>query len=212
MGRTVCTELQCLYKGDLYLTSVPVQGCTLPYLSVCTRVHFTLPQCLYKGELYFISVPVRGCTLPYLSACTRVHFTLPQCLYEGALYLTSVPAQGCTLLTFDVGSSRCSITPTSYGTKQWNVTRKFALYIKDKSRFVLRSKWSRVRNCDREVCDFHGSPAGLARGDNTIQRMLDTQGHRHTLGICNNFCFATATLVPRTRLVALCIVLLIRHF
>ena len=28
--RTACTEPQCLYKGALYLTSVPVQGCTLP--------------------------------------------------------------------------------------------------------------------------------------------------------------------------------------
>jgi len=31
---------------------VPVQGCTLPYLGACARVHFTLPQCLYKGALY----------------------------------------------------------------------------------------------------------------------------------------------------------------
>ena len=71
MGRTVCTEPQCLYKGALYLylylyspyepyglyrASVPVQRCTLPLpipllslwavlpvqsLSVCTTVHFT---------------------------------------------------------------------------------------------------------------------------------------------------------------------------
>jgi len=40
---------QCLYKGALYLISVPVQGCTLPYLSACMRVRFTLPQCLHKG-------------------------------------------------------------------------------------------------------------------------------------------------------------------
>jgi len=33
---------QCLYKGALYLTSVPVQGCTLPYLSACKTVTFTL--------------------------------------------------------------------------------------------------------------------------------------------------------------------------
>ena len=86
MDRTACTEPQCLYKGTLYITSVPVQECTLPYLSACTRVHFTLPQCLYKGALYL-----------YLSVCTRVRFTLPHCLYKGALYLTSVPVQGCTL-------------------------------------------------------------------------------------------------------------------
>ena len=78
---------------------MPAQGCTLPYLSACIRVHFTLPKCLYKGALYLTSVPVQGCTLPlpYLSACTRVHFTLLQCLYKGALYLTSVPVQWCTL-------------------------------------------------------------------------------------------------------------------
>ena len=119
MSPTSCTEPQCLYKGALYLASVPVQGCTFPYLSACTRGHFTLPQCLYKGHftlpqcltrghftlpqclykgtLYLTSVPVQGGTLPYLNACTREHFTLPQCLYKGALYLTSVPVQGCTL-------------------------------------------------------------------------------------------------------------------
>ena len=41
MSCTACTEPQCLYKGALYLTSVPVQGCTLPYLRACTRVTFT---------------------------------------------------------------------------------------------------------------------------------------------------------------------------
>ena len=71
MGRTACTEPQCLYRGALYLylylyspygpyglyrASVPVQGCTLPLpipllplwtvrpvqsLSDCTTVHFT---------------------------------------------------------------------------------------------------------------------------------------------------------------------------
>ena len=52
MGRTACTEPQCLYKGALYLTvelylyspygpyglyraSVPEQGCTLPFIYDC---------------------------------------------------------------------------------------------------------------------------------------------------------------------------------
>ena len=52
MGRTACTEPQCLYR-----TSVPVQS-----LSACTE-----PQCLYRA-----SVPVQS-----LSACTE-----PQCLYR----------------------------------------------------------------------------------------------------------------------------------
>jgi hypothetical protein len=107
MGRTACTEPQCLYKGALYLTSVPVQVCTLPYLSACTGVHFTLPQCLtrvqfslpqclYKGALYLTSVPVQRGTLPYLSACTTVHFTLPQCLTR--VYFTYLSA--CTGVHF----------------------------------------------------------------------------------------------------------------
>ena len=50
MCRTACTEPQCLYKGALYLTSVIVQGPTLPYLSACTRVHFA-----FTLEWYFPS-------------------------------------------------------------------------------------------------------------------------------------------------------------
>jgi hypothetical protein len=46
---------QCLYKGALYLTSVPVQGCTLPYLSACTRVTFTLPFPLSLLQVNYFS-------------------------------------------------------------------------------------------------------------------------------------------------------------
>jgi len=35
MDRTACTEPQCLYKGALYLTSVPVQGAI--YLFITTK-------------------------------------------------------------------------------------------------------------------------------------------------------------------------------
>ena len=116
MGRTACTEPQCLYKGALYLTSVPAQGCTLPYLSVCTRVHFTLPQCLHKGALYLTSVPVQGCTLPYISACTRVHFTLLQCLYKGALYLTFLRIS-------------CHLTPEENGDKMKTDTKQINCHV-----------------------------------------------------------------------------------
>jgi len=77
MGRTACTEPQCLYKGALYL-----------YLTV--ELYLYSPYGPYG--LYSASVPVQGCTLLYsraipllplwavrplqrLSACTRVHFT-----------------------------------------------------------------------------------------------------------------------------------------
>ena len=79
MGRTACTELQCLYKDALYL-----------YLTV--ELYLYSPYGPYS--LYRASVPVQGCTLPLpystaipllplwavrpvqsLSACTRVHIT-----------------------------------------------------------------------------------------------------------------------------------------
>ena len=95
MGRTACTEPQCLYNGALYLylylyhpygpyglhiASVPVQRCTLPLpipllplwavqpvqsLSACTTVHFIFT---------YTCTPPMGRT-----ACTE-----PQCLYNGA--------------------------------------------------------------------------------------------------------------------------------
>ena len=75
IGRTACTEPQCLYKGALYLTvelylyspygpyglyraSVSVQGCTLPY----SRAIPLLPLWAVR--------PVQS-----LNACTRVTFT-----------------------------------------------------------------------------------------------------------------------------------------
>jgi len=110
MGRTACSEPQCLYKDALYL-----------YLIV--ELYLYSPYGPYG--LYRASVPVQGCTLPLpysraipllhlwavrpvqsLSACTRLHFTFtlqysytstplmgctacaePQCLYKGDLYL-----------------------------------------------------------------------------------------------------------------------------
>jgi hypothetical protein len=45
--------------------------------------------------------------------------------------------------------------------------------------------------------------AGRASNDNVIWRMHITcwiaYGYRHTLGICNTYCFSTATVVARTR-------------
>ena len=53
MGRTACTELQCLYKGALYL-----------YLTVELYLYSPYgPYCLYRA-----SVPVQGYTLPFTSA------------------------------------------------------------------------------------------------------------------------------------------------
>jgi len=96
MGRTACTEPQCLYNGAHYLylylyspygpyslcrASVPVQGCTL------TLPITLLP--LWVVQMYRASVPLQRCTLPLpkhliplwvvqivqiLSACTKVHF------------------------------------------------------------------------------------------------------------------------------------------
>jgi hypothetical protein len=105
MGRTACTEVQCLYKGALYLyLTVELylyspMGCT-----ACTE-----PQCLYKGALNLYSRAITLLPLwavrpvQSLSACTRVHFTFTVELYlyspygPYGLYRASVPVQGCTL-------------------------------------------------------------------------------------------------------------------
>jgi hypothetical protein len=44
--------------------------------------------------------------------------------------------------------------------------------------------------------------AGQATGDYTAHAhcVLDIQGYKHTLTVCNTYCFSTATLVLRMRL------------
>jgi len=73
MGRTACTEPQCLYKGDLYLyLTVELYLCS-PYG----------PYGLYKGDLYlyltvelYLYSPLWAVRpVQILSACTRVTFT-----------------------------------------------------------------------------------------------------------------------------------------
>jgi len=100
MGRTACTEPQCLYKGALYLYLYLYSSCG-PY-----GLYSTEPQCLYKGALYLYLYLYSPCG-PY-----GLYSTEPQCLYKGALYLylylyspyepyglyrASVPVQRCAL-------------------------------------------------------------------------------------------------------------------
>ena len=98
MGRTACTEPQCLYKGALYLylylyspygpyglyrASVPVQRCTFNFTYTSTppmgRTAYTEPQCLYKGAPLPLPIPLLPLRavrpVQSLSACTTVHFT-----------------------------------------------------------------------------------------------------------------------------------------
>jgi hypothetical protein len=48
-------------------------------------------------------------------------------------------------------------------------------------------------------CGEYGR-VGPATDDNTIRYMHISCGYRHTLRICNNYCFSMATMVKRTRL------------
>jgi hypothetical protein len=108
MGRTVCTEPQCLYSRGIPLLPLwavqPVQS-----LSACTRVHFTFTFGHERVELYLYSpygpyslyrasVPVQVCTLPLPLVMKELSYTSTpcmgrttctelQCLYKGALYL-----------------------------------------------------------------------------------------------------------------------------
>jgi hypothetical protein len=56
-----------------------------------------------------------------------------------------------------------------------------------------RRLWDNVEKCCR---------AGQATDDNVAHAhcMLNTGGYKHTLTICNTYCFSTATMVPRSRL------------
>jgi len=75
MGRTACTEPQCLYNGALYLY--------LYLYSPMVRTACTEPQCLYNGALYLY--------LYLYSPMDRTACTEPQCLYNGALYVFFTP-------------------------------------------------------------------------------------------------------------------------
>jgi len=96
VGRTACTEPQCLYNGVLYLYLYPYN----PYGPYGTyrdsvslqryTLHLPIPLPPYGSYgLYRASVLVQRCTL-----------TLPIpliTLWTYSLYRASVPAQGCTL-------------------------------------------------------------------------------------------------------------------
>ena len=94
MGRTACTEPQCLYSTAIpLLPSVPVQySYTSTPLSACTvQLYLCSPYGPYG--LYTASVPVQ---YSYTSTppIGRTACTEPQCLYSTALpLLPSVPVQ-----------------------------------------------------------------------------------------------------------------------
>ena len=114
MGRTACTEPQCLYKGCtlplLYSRAIPLLplGAVRPVqsLSTCTRgaLYLTVELYLYSPYrpygLYRASVPVQGGTLPY----SRAIPLLPYRPY--GLYRASVPVQGCTLPLYSCPCAR----------------------------------------------------------------------------------------------------------
>jgi len=79
MGRTVCTEPQCLYSRAIPLLPLwavrPVQS-----LSACTvELYLYSPYGPYS--LYRVSVPVQGCTLPlpFLHQSGRRHYIPSKC-------------------------------------------------------------------------------------------------------------------------------------
>jgi len=84
IGRTACTEPQCLYSTAIPLlplwTVRPVQN-----LSACT-VQLYLYSPYWPYSLYRASVPVQ---YSYTSTppIGRTACTEPQCLYKGALYI-----------------------------------------------------------------------------------------------------------------------------
>ena len=79
MGRTACTEPQCLYRASVPVqysyTSTPPMGRT-----ACTE-----PQCLYSTAIPLLPLwAVRS--VQRLSACTRVHFTFFTIYFKGSCH------------------------------------------------------------------------------------------------------------------------------
>ena len=87
MGRSACTELQCLYSIAIPLLPLwvvrPVQS-----LSACTvQLYLYSPQYLYSRAIPLLpSVPVQY-SYTFTPPMGRTACTEPQCLYKGALYL-----------------------------------------------------------------------------------------------------------------------------
>ena len=90
MGRTACTEPQCLYSTAIPLLPLwvlrPVQS-----LSSCTvQLYLYSPQCLHSTAKPLLpSVPVQySYTSTPLNACTvQLYLYSPQCLYSRAIPL-----------------------------------------------------------------------------------------------------------------------------
>ena len=135
MGRTACTEPQCLYSTAIPLLPLlavqPVQrlsACTVElYLySPMGRTACTEPQCLYSTanpllpygpySLYRASVPVQySCTST--PSMDRTTCTEPQCVNKGALYF-SIPVgapiqphhqQGSVSFSCGIASASCCL-------------------------------------------------------------------------------------------------------
>ena len=163
---------QCLFKGALYLTSVPVQGCTLPYLSACTRAHFTLSQCLYKGALYLTSVPEQGCTLPLPLPFIRKENggTIPTFLCEvlsSGLDRKQYSNKGCSWSS-SVPSAEFLIYVIKQGTAAVLHTFRNSLLAQNIRRFNLYPKrWVRSSSVQCDVSkgrSFRGSNPGKGKG------------------------------------------------
>jgi hypothetical protein len=109
----------------------------------------------------------------------------------------------------------------------WNRTRITGTLHEDQSTYLIisRSNIRRIRNVSvkfyreiqkthfmfnngfSKIITFWGNVDKFCRtGQDTddtmahVVGMLDTEGYKHTLGICNTYCFSTATMVARRRL------------
>ena len=65
------------------------------------------------------------------------------------------------------------------------------------NRLVNEVPWKNMVVPDRPQITMYNTAHALC--------VLDNEDHRHTLRICNTYCFSTATIVTRTRLIVTCI-------
>ena len=135
MGRTACTEPQCLYKGALYLYLWSWKSRAIPLLplwavrpvqsfSACTSVHFTFFTYRALTTLALLQV-----------------YVLFRCVYDARTALGEWVTSSRSRLLFD-GSVCQRVFPNSHSCTTYSVSTVLSIY--KESHFTSRTKYSFV--------------------------------------------------------------------
>ena len=157
MGRTDCTEPQCLYSTaipllpygpySLYRASVSVQYNYTSTPSMC-RTACTEPQCLYSTAIPLLPLwSVRP--LESLSAC-KIQLYLYSHYRPCGLYRASVPVQGCTF-TFTSFTKKYERWKSYVCTSTWRFYRTIHVSCGRNNNRVVVYRWKTINIRNKKV-------------------------------------------------------------